>query len=791
MKIESKEKLAKLLAIEDLDVQHQQVQTAMFDLKSRTLVLPTWKEMPNHLYDLLVGHEVGHALFTPTSEERLKKAYKKTSKACINILEDARIEKLIKKRYPGLRKQFFSGYQHLIEKDFFGLSERPISTMNILDKINLYFKIPNAVDIEFNDIEQSFINKIEAAKSFKDIEAIASEIYKYAKAEKKEEEEKEEEAGNKDEKPQPEFSDEKIDGNFEESDELEADEIEAGEGEEEDGDTDNIDNDDEIQKAEGDDSTHSDVEPSGFDRYMDDDKTEKEVLEQKDIPQDEVRSTTYERFQKRLNELVDKDITNTYLTIPDKVDLSTAVEDYKDVHYKIDKFYNSRSDNLDYWRAGNWDDSRFSAMQKYVYAEANKTLSQFKKESVKTVNHIAMEFERKKAADVYKKVMVTKTGVLDTNKLFSAKYNDDVFKKNVRLPEGKNHGLVMIIDWSGSMSDNIYGCIRQVMELSFFCKKVNIPFEVYSFTEPDHRYEDNGKWYYTRSAFKYKHGDLVVDSGVRLRNYLSSRMNARDYNKGLLNMCILANRYKRTHTYSQFSYYPCPKDDDLKCTPLNGAILLSEHVIRKFKKDNNLQNVNAVFLTDGEASGSASKYDITKDSEHARMQGQMFGRDCKRDKANAYVKDNKTKKNYLISRGGYAVRNKGMTPALLDVVKDRLGINIVGFFILNSFSNNNLWRYVPQQKHVTYQAGQDFYAKWIKQVKKNGYFIMEESGYDEYYVIKGDGLKDPLPIEDLNVKPDMTAHRMAQNFMKKNNAFKANRVILSRFIDLITEDTMV
>ena len=94
-------------------------------------------------------------------------------------------------------------------------------------------------------------------------------------------------------------------------------------------------------------------------------------------------------------------------------------------------------------------------MQKAVYERANKTLTKFKKESVKTVNHIAMEFERKKAADVYKKTMVTKTGVLDTNKLFSAKYNEDVFKKNVRLPEGKNHGLVMIIDWSGSMADNV------------------------------------------------------------------------------------------------------------------------------------------------------------------------------------------------------------------------------------------------------------------------------------------------------------------------------------------------
>ena len=222
MKIESKEKLAKLLATEDLNVQHQQVETAYFDVKSRTLILPIWKEMPNELYDLLVGHEVGHALFTPTNTERLQKAYQKTSKACVNILEDARIERLVKNRYPGLRKQFFSGYKHLVEKDFFGLSKRPISELNILDKINLYFKIPNAVDITFNEIEQSFVDRIEVSKSFKDIEAIAKE----------QKEEMEEVEGN-DEEVSTVESDEKFDGDAQDSDEAEANDSESEKGEDE------------------------------------------------------------------------------------------------------------------------------------------------------------------------------------------------------------------------------------------------------------------------------------------------------------------------------------------------------------------------------------------------------------------------------------------------------------------------------------------------------------------------------------------------------------------------------
>ena len=63
--VESKSLLAKLLAEENLTVQHRQTPTAYFDVKSRTLVCPILKEMSSELYDLLMGHEVGHALFTP------------------------------------------------------------------------------------------------------------------------------------------------------------------------------------------------------------------------------------------------------------------------------------------------------------------------------------------------------------------------------------------------------------------------------------------------------------------------------------------------------------------------------------------------------------------------------------------------------------------------------------------------------------------------------------------------------------------------------------------------------
>ena len=799
MKIESKEKLARLLAVEDLDIQHQQVETAYFDIKNRCLILPTWKEMPDHVYDLLVGHEVGHALFTPSNLPRVEKAYKKSSKSCVNIVEDARIERMIKNRYPGLRKQFFNGYKHLIEKDFFGLSERPTENMNILDKLNLFFKIPNAVDLSFNDEETVFIERIEKSKSFKDVEKIAEDIYAYAKLKQKEKSD--------DGKPEDSglLDDEKNEGEGGEGYDTKAEDKDFEENKED------IDNDDfssgkddkkDETRSEGDESSiDEDDEEKGLEKYLEEDKlpliekerAEKQEKEEQEL-KEEVRSTTLDHFQERLNGLVNKNVSTLYLNVPDKVDLDVGVEDYKKVHKQINDFYSSMNNNPEMWEryfhSGN-QQVQFKAFQEYVFKYAHKTLNKIKTDSVKTVNHIAAEFERKKAADVYKKMLVTKTGVLDTNKLFSAKYNDDVFKKSVRIPEGKNHGLVMILDWSGSMSSNIFGCIKQVIELVLFCKKVNIPFEVYSFMERKEfeTGEVNSKEEAkrTKPTFQYRHGDFVTDTRVCLRNYLSSRMSAKDFNNGLFNMTILANRHNPSPEFGRHNYYVCPKDDELGCTPLNGAILLAEHVIRNFKKKNNLECVHAVWLTDGEASSRSAWYDATQGEYYKQHTTDgMYA-----DKQNIYLKDKKTKKNHLIYESGdYSYRGRSVTPACFDILKDRLGINIVGFFIVRSFTNSELWRYVPRQKGVTYEASKTHYANWVKQTKKDGFFVKEQSGYDEYYVIRGDNFKKEIDT-NLDVKPEMTPRKMAVNFMKKNNAFKTNRIILSRFIDLITAKTMV
>ena len=109
-------------------------------------------------------------------------------------------------------------------------------------------------------------------------------------------------------------------------------------------------------------------------------------------------------------------------------------------------------------------------------------LKEFKNDSKKTVNYMVKEFEMKKSADQYARAATSKTGTLDMGALHTYKFNDDLFKKVTTLPGATNHGMVMVLDWSGSMVDNLKGTIEQLLQLVMFCRRTKIPFEVFAFT---------------------------------------------------------------------------------------------------------------------------------------------------------------------------------------------------------------------------------------------------------------------------------------------------------------------
>ena len=186
----AKSYLAKLLATENISVEHKKVKTAYFDVKSRLLVLPIWKDMNEDITDLLIAHEVGHALFTPQSgwEESIIK--RKIPKSFLNVIEDARIEKLIKRKYPGLSQSFIRGYRDLINNNFFGTKDKDLDNMLLIDRLNIHFKSSHVESpLKFTDsYESDVVSRMEKLETFEDVIELADELSKYCKEEQEQKE---------------------------------------------------------------------------------------------------------------------------------------------------------------------------------------------------------------------------------------------------------------------------------------------------------------------------------------------------------------------------------------------------------------------------------------------------------------------------------------------------------------------------------------------------------------------------------------------------------------------------
>ena len=180
---EIKGNLARLLATENLVVEHRNVPTAQFDVDRRVLTLPNWDKASNTVYDMLVGHEVGHALFTP-NEDWTKKV--KVPQSYVNVIEDVRIEKLMKRKYPGIRKSFSGGYAELNALDFFEIADENLDEFAFIDRINLHYKVGASAMLPFTEEEKVFVTRAENTETFDEVLTLADDIRKFVKASQEE-----------------------------------------------------------------------------------------------------------------------------------------------------------------------------------------------------------------------------------------------------------------------------------------------------------------------------------------------------------------------------------------------------------------------------------------------------------------------------------------------------------------------------------------------------------------------------------------------------------------------------
>ena len=703
---EIKSQLAKLLATEDLIVEHKQVKTACFNVHTRVLTLPMWERASNTVYDLLVGHEVGHALFTP-DENWLEKVA--VPPQFVNVVEDARIEKLMKRKYMGLAKTFFKGYQELNEEDFFSISDESVSTFNLADRANLYFKVGNFVDITFDSEEQVLIQKIADVETFDDVLKVAEELYLFCKKEKEEKVDDTEMPPNMGgESDQP-------------ASELEEQQDSPGEG-------------------SGESMTHEEM-------------LEEAARRESASPtlNDEPEVETADAFESNLQDLVNEDAwENVYVEIP-KVDLKYIIAKNDDIHKEMDAWFNHQQTKLE-----------------SLFDRVDEEFIKFKRNAQKEVNYLVKEFECRKAADSYARATTARTGVLDTSKLHTYKYNEDLFRKVSVIPDGKNHGLIFVLDWSGSMSKVMLDTIKQLYNLIWFCKKVSIPFEVYAFTNewkrPEINYETQeivkpADW---TSSYEKKENLLAVHEQFSMMNLLTSKTNGKQLEHQMINIWRCAKCFGNFYG----SCYSVPTRMGLSGTPLNEAFVCLHQILPQFQKQNKLQKVQCIVLTDGEANHLSRHVMVKRHWENEPYMGtrQLTG-------GVTFLRDRKTGNTYQVPYGWH-----GFSDLMLQNLRDNFPtVNFVGIRVLEGRDANGFLRLYHDQNSPMFRKLQ---SEW----KKLRSFTIKTSGYHAYFAMSATSLSQD---SDFEVDEGATKAKIKSAFIKSLKTKKLNKKVLGEFISLV------
>ena len=688
MNIQSHDILAKLLATENINIVRGRVSTASFDIKNRVLVLPQWKDMTSELEQMLIGHEVGHALFT--SREKYSKVFEKQNRhlrGYANVIEDARIEARMKERYPGLRKTFLQGYQTLRDRDFFEIKNRDLNGMILIDRINLYFKLGFNCGVTFTPEEKEYVDRVERCKTEEEVLQLSAEIYKFSK------EQKERSMGD----------------------------LGFAEGEEED--------DDHAERVFG----ESDEDPTDTDAGDASDESDRPYY-------GDVEDGVDPELQPETLDALESNLANS-------TDTSLKVE------YFEPEFEFSVQGNdviVPYARV-------ISELKGSIESEqllSSSKVKKFKASSSPIVNYLIKEFEMKKSATAYKRAKIAKTGNINVNKLYAYKMKDDIFKQVLTVKDGKKHGMVFLLDWSGSMSNNIAETVEQVINLAMFCQRAQIPYQVFAFTDG---YIDESYDRYGIGGYKSKNANgLGSDGTFKLLEFFSSKMTNSEFN---IMISLLLNRAWRFPNYG------------LNGTPLNEATLYMVSHLQKFKEQFQVEKLSLITLTDGE--GSALGH-----SSRKTLDGLVYEQNYSRIRIKAILRDPITKIEYLMGED-----SNSQVSAIRSLIRDRLDCKLVGFYII---SNNvrETDRFVKNNMRIEDVNERRTMAEKIQSsIRSSKYYVAKMPSYDEFYLLSALKIQEH-DIDEVN--GDMSAASISNKLTKMMNSRKMSRVVLDKFISQVS-----
>ena len=726
---EVKGQLAKLLATENLHIEHRKISTAYFDVKKRILALPIWKDVTGNVYDMLVGHEVGHALYTPC--ELLEDA----PKDFVNVVEDARIEKMMKKTYPGLRKSFYQGYNELFGRDFFGVKDQDLNKVAFIDRINLHYKIGSLLQVPFNDEELPWVKRVGECETFQEVKQCAIDLYEYCEGKQKDKEK-------------------------EEIEDIELPMASMGNGgSTPDGDQEKVTYEPVQSDPSSDEKSETDgshPEPSGKD-----DPAQLEVPSYsagthgtEEASPDETIAATQQAFEEAQEELVDDSAKEwVYLDLP-KVDAEKAIVSYKKILEDL-KYHFLGQAHVDATSQKYYNDQLMFNFDKF---------NTFKKSSVKTVNYLVKQFEMKKSADNYQRQATSKSGVINTNSLYKYKISEDIFKRVTTVPDGKNHGLVMHLDWSGSMTVGTpTGCIltdtlKQVYNLIWFCKKVNIPFRVYGFSNGWNGDE-------LSKCVTPKENALAIEGTFQLFEFFTSKMNNKELEAQMKYLWVQAWCMKQSYGINYCSNY------SLGGTPLGEAVLCTKSLVKKLKQEERVDKVNVVILSDGES--NPLSYYQQRDSDWS-IDSQF---------RTSYLCHNRGKLFILRDRDSrYSKRIKSdsqlTTKEIVGFMKEVTDYNWIGIRIGDKSDMNS----IMEQCGYAWTEQSAINKQWSKERFVN----TDKYGYSELLILGSSSVGGDTHDLDVKVKGSVaTAGELTRAFKKHMNSKMTNKLILNKFVEQI------
>ena len=435
---------------------------------------------------------------------------------------------------------------------------------------------------------------------------------------------------------------------------------------------------------------------------------------------DEFQSETQERFDSNFEELTSNNRQDLiYVKLPKKFDNVIITCD------ELRKDYNYSTGDISCGVHG---------FQNYL------------KDIRSDVMFMVQQFEMRKSADAHARTKENKTGELNVNRLFDYKLTDDIFLRQSVTPDGKSHGMVMLLDWSGSMCNITISVVKQIITLVQFCRKVQIPFKVMTFTSNND---------FDRQNYDLTNVDCICPEGISLVEVVSSSSKNRDIDTDLLHLWCEGHYVERSS-----SMWPHSNIMEMGGTPLNNVLTMMPSVIEEFKSNTKTQKVSFVCVTDGESS-PVYHYSLRKSyksQDYITPSYSHYSKVMLRDGSN------------VISLGGMSEQTTNLAHWLETKVKD---ISVMNIFLGTQTRCSN---------YCSSQNINDFYTH-IPTFKKEGGVTFKSKGWNTIVLINPKTFTPPQT--EIEVDDGSSKSKIKSAFKKFMKSKQSNKAVLASMVETL------